>query len=56
MSAKLDWKISDSVDFYVKGYYHDWDTHYTTLFNSHGDRRASTWTRTTCSGASTIAA
>ena len=34
VSAKLDWKISDSVDFYVKGYYHDWDTHYTTLFNS----------------------
>jgi len=34
VSAKLDWKVSDSVDFYVKGYYHDWDTHYTTLFNS----------------------
>lgn len=34
VSAKLDWKISESVDFYVKGYYHDWDTHYTTLFNS----------------------
>ena len=34
VSAKLDWKVSDSVDLYVKGYYHDWDTHYTTLFNS----------------------
>lgn len=34
VSAKLDWKVSESVDFYVKGYYHDWDTHYTTLFNS----------------------
>jgi vitamin B12 transporter len=37
VSAKLDWKISDSVDFYVKGYYHDWDTHYTTLFNDPTD-------------------
>jgi vitamin B12 transporter len=34
VSAKLDWKMSDSVDFYVKGYYHDWDTRYTTLYNS----------------------
>jgi vitamin B12 transporter len=34
VSAKLDWKLSESVDFYVKGYYHDWDTHYTTLFYS----------------------
>ena len=34
VSAKLDWKVSDQVDFYVKGYYHDWDTRYTTLFNS----------------------
>jgi len=34
VSAKLDLHLSDRVDFYVKGYYHDWDTHYTTLNNS----------------------
>ncbi|MEJ1964841.1 MAG: TonB-dependent receptor [Gammaproteobacteria bacterium] len=33
-SVKLDVKVSDKIDFYLKGYYHDWDTHYTTLFNS----------------------
>ena len=34
VSAKLDMHISEQVDFYVKAYYHDWDTHYITLFNS----------------------
>ena len=34
VSAKLDVRFSEKVDLYVKGYYHDWDTHYTTLFNS----------------------
>ncbi len=41
LSAKLDMHLSDRVDFYVKGYYHDWDTHYTTLFNS----LTTTWAR-----------
>ena len=34
LSAKLDVQISDRVDLYVKGYYHDWDTRYTTINNS----------------------
>lgn len=34
ISAKLDVRLADTVDFYVKGYYHDWDTRYTTLNNS----------------------
>lgn len=34
VSAKLDLKLADTVDFFVKGYYHDWDTRYTTLNNS----------------------
>jgi vitamin B12 transporter len=33
-TAKLDYRINEQVDLFVKGYYHDWDTHYTTLFNS----------------------
>ena len=33
-TAKLDYRISDRVDLFVKGYYHDWDTDYTTLWNS----------------------
>jgi outer membrane cobalamin receptor len=34
ISAKLDMKLGENVDFYVKGYYHDWDTRYTTINNS----------------------
>ncbi len=34
ISAKLDMKLGEKVDFYVKGYYHDWDTRYTTILNS----------------------
>ncbi len=34
LSAKLDVKVNERVDLYVKGYYHDWDTSYTTLYNS----------------------
>ena len=33
-TAKLDYRINDRADLFVKGYYHDWDTRYTTLYNS----------------------
>jgi outer membrane cobalamin receptor len=34
ISTKLDMTLGEKVDFYVKGYYHDWDTRYTTINNS----------------------
>lgn len=34
LSAKLDYRINDHVDLYLKGYYHDWDTTYVNLYNS----------------------
>jgi len=33
-TAKLDYRINEKVDLFVKGYWHDWDTRYTTLYNS----------------------
>lgn len=33
-SAKFDYRINDNVELYLKGYYHDWDTSYVTLWNS----------------------
>jgi outer membrane cobalamin receptor len=33
LSVKLDYAMSDNVGFYLKTYYHDWTTHYTTIEN-----------------------
>jgi vitamin B12 transporter len=33
VSMKLDWQASERLAFYVKGYYHDWDSHYTEIHN-----------------------
>ncbi len=33
LSAKWDRRLSDDVDFYVKGYYHDWDSYWTSREN-----------------------
>jgi vitamin B12 transporter len=34
LSAKLDWAIGDNFDFFVKAYYHWWDTRFTELNNT----------------------
>jgi vitamin B12 transporter len=34
VAAKLDYRINERVDLFVKGYWHDWDTLYTTRYNS----------------------
>jgi outer membrane cobalamin receptor len=34
LTAKLDLALSDSVQFYVKTYYHDWRSHYTEFDNT----------------------
>jgi outer membrane cobalamin receptor len=33
MSAKLDYAPDEGLQFYVKGYHHDWNSHYTTIEN-----------------------
>jgi outer membrane cobalamin receptor len=33
VTAKWDYAASDNVDLYVKGYWHDWDTKFTEIFN-----------------------
>ena len=33
LTAKLDYRINDNVDLFVKGYYHDWDSHWTRRDN-----------------------
>ncbi|MEJ8567885.1 TonB-dependent receptor plug domain-containing protein [Elongatibacter sediminis] len=33
LMARLDYLPSDSFGLYVKAYYHDWDTHYTRIYN-----------------------
>lgn len=35
-SLKLDWSPSDRLAFYVKGYWHDWDSTYLQLYNNLG--------------------
>lgn len=32
-TAKVDWDVSDSFSFYLKGYYHYWHTKYDTFYN-----------------------
>ncbi|MDZ4762071.1 MAG: TonB-dependent receptor [Alphaproteobacteria bacterium] len=34
LSAKVDWSPADRFDFFVKGYYHWWTTHFTRLDNN----------------------
>ena len=33
LTAKLDYRVNDSIDFFVKGYFHDWDSHWTRRDN-----------------------
>lgn len=33
VSLRIDYKPSETAQFFVKGYYHDWDTRYTTIEN-----------------------
>jgi outer membrane cobalamin receptor len=33
VSVKLDYAPDEGLQFYVKGYHHDWDSHYTTINN-----------------------
>jgi len=33
VTAKWDYAISEKVDFYIKAYYHDWDTHWDDIRN-----------------------
>ncbi len=33
LSAKLDWTVSDQIQLFIKGYYHDWDTAFTEVDN-----------------------
>ncbi len=33
LTAKIDLRVTDNVDVYVKGYYHDWDSHWTERDN-----------------------
>jgi outer membrane cobalamin receptor len=33
ITAKWDYAASDTVDLYIKGYWHDWDTKFTEIFN-----------------------
>jgi outer membrane cobalamin receptor len=35
-SVRLDYAPAAGVQFFLKGYYHDWDTHYTTVENVPG--------------------
>jgi outer membrane cobalamin receptor len=39
-SASLDWTASEQVQLSVKGYYHDWDSVYSTVNNVPGDPSA----------------
>jgi vitamin B12 transporter len=34
VTAKLDWRLGERAGFYLKAYYHDWDTRYDTYLNS----------------------
>ena len=36
ITAKWDYTIGDNVDFFVKAYFHDWDTEYTDIRNDIG--------------------
>jgi len=49
ITAKWDYAPSDTVDLYVKAYWHDWDTHFTEIFNDVGPGGALTGTQTVSS-------
>jgi vitamin B12 transporter len=34
ITAKLDWRLGERTGFYLKAYYHDWDTRYDTYLNT----------------------
>jgi vitamin B12 transporter len=46
ITAKWDYTPSDTVDVYVKAYWHDWDTQFTEVFNDIGPGGALTGTQT----------
>ncbi len=33
ISGKLDWRVNNSLDLFIKGYYHDWDVEVTEFAN-----------------------
>jgi vitamin B12 transporter len=35
-TAKLDWTLSDKLQLFIKGYWHDWDSHYDEVDNLPG--------------------
>ena len=35
-SLKIDWSPTERLDLYLKGYWHDWDTHYVQFYNQLG--------------------
>lgn len=46
ITAKWDYAIGDDVDFYIKAYYHDWDTHWDDIRNAIGPGGVPTSTQT----------
>jgi vitamin B12 transporter len=46
VTAKLDWTLGESVDLFVKGYYHDWDTEWDEVENDLDASGQLTGTRT----------
>ena len=49
LTAKWDLAASDTVDLYVKAYWHDWDTEFTEIYNDIGPGGALTGTQTVVS-------
>lgn len=39
-TAKLDWTLSDRLQLFIKGYWHDWDSHYDEVDNIGGGATA----------------
>ncbi|MDB5453386.1 MAG: TonB-dependent receptor for transport vitamin [Caulobacteraceae bacterium] len=35
-TAKLDWRVNEALQLFVKGYWHDWDSHYDEVDNVPG--------------------
>jgi vitamin B12 transporter len=35
-SAKVDWRVNEALQLFVKGYWHDWDSHYDEVDNVPG--------------------
>jgi vitamin B12 transporter len=46
ITAKWDRSLGTNADLYVKGYWHDWDSHFTEIFNDLDANGALTGTRT----------